>query len=384
MTFENIRILQLANEPGPLRLFVLPVCDALKARGAQVELACMKVGANFVPLEKAGYPLHAIDPASWSKPLDVVRVYRSVRRILKAGRYDLMVVHTPVMSWIARYASRSLVGAAMYVAHGLPFTPRQPWHVRTMLRMIEQFAGRYTDAILVMNEIDEQACRRHRLTKRGGFCKKIPGVGVDVDFYAQPMDDETRRAIDAEFALRSDKPLLLYLGRFIPDKRPGDILELARRLGERADFLLAGEGPMWNEIAHEAKRIGPHVHVIGWTDKSADLVRRYTLALFPSVYREGLPRFLLEASAAGKPAIAYDVRGSSDVIQPDTTGMLLPPGDVDAFCRGSQALMDDADEASRLGENAKNHVRSFASKNSISMQLDAIERLLNISYEAKS
>ena len=77
-------------------------------------------------------------------------------------------------------------------------------------------------------------------------------------------------------------------------------------------------------------------------------------------------------------------RGSSDVIQPDTTGMLLPPGDVDAFCRHSQALMDDAAEASRLGENAKNHVRSFASENSISMQLDAIEKLLNISYEAKS
>ncbi|NLX98019.1 MAG: glycosyltransferase family 4 protein [Rhodopirellula sp.] len=311
-------------------------------------------------------------------------VYRHVRRLLKAGRYDLMVVHTPVISWIARYASRGLVGATMYVAHGLPFTPRQPWHVRTALRMIEQFAGRYTDAILVMNKIDENACKRYQLTRSGGFCMKIPGVGVNVDAYAQPLDDATRRQIDAEFALRPDKPLLLYLGRFIPDKRPGDILELARRLGDRADFLLAGEGPLWDQIAAEAQQIGPHVHVIGWTDKSADLVRRCTLALFPSVFREGLPRFLLEASAAGKPAIAYDVRGSSDVIQPDTTGMLLPPGDVDAFCRHSQALMDDAAEASRLGENAKNHVRSFASRNSVSMQLDAIEKLLNISSGAGS
>ncbi|NLW86771.1 MAG: glycosyltransferase family 4 protein [Planctomycetes bacterium] len=377
MTLENIRILQIANEAGPLRLFVLPVCDALKAQGAQVELACMEDGPNFAPLAAAGYPLHAIPRGSWKKPTHWVCVYRHVRRLLKAGRYDLMVVHTPVMSWIARYASRGLVGATMYVAHGLPFTPRQPWHVRTALRMIEQFAGRYTDAVLVMNEIDEHACRRYRLTRPGGFCMKIPGVGVNVDAYAQPLDDATRRQIDAEFALRPDKPLLLYLGRFIPDKRPGDILELARRLGDRADFLLAGEGPLWDQIAAEARKIGPHVHVIGWTDKSADLVRRCTLALFPSIFREGLPRFLLEAAAAGKPAIAYDVRGNCDVIQHGATGALVQPEDVDAFCSEALNLLDDPYTCQHLGAHAAGLIRQdFGIARSVQFQVDCIRTSL--------
>lgn len=377
MTFENIRILQIANEAGPLRLFVLPVCDALKAQGAQVELACMEGGPNYGPLAAAGYPLHALPRGSWKKPTDWVRVYSRVRQLLKSGKYDLMVVHTPVMSWIARYASRGLVGATMYVAHGLPFTPRQPWHVRTALRMIEQFAGRYTDAVLVMNEIDEHACRRYRLTKRGGFCMKIPGVGVNVDAYAQPLDDATRRQIDAEFALRPDKPLLLYLGRFIPDKRPGDILELARRIGDRADFLLAGEGPLWDQIAAEAEKIGPHVHVIGWTEKSADLVRRCTLALFPSIFREGLPRFLLEAAAAGKPAIAYDVRGNCDVIQHGATGALVQPEDVDAFCSETLNLLDDSYTCQQLGAHAAGLIcRDFGTARSVQFQVDCIRTSL--------
>ncbi|MBN1555974.1 MAG: glycosyltransferase [Phycisphaerae bacterium] len=374
---DHPRILQLANEAGPLRLFVLPVCDALQKAGADVELACMAGGPNFEPLRAAGYPLHALPRGQWKNPLACWRIYRGIRELFKQKRYDLLVVHTPVMSWLARLAARDCVGATIYVAHGLPFTARQPWYVRRLFLAVEKFAGRYTDAVLVMNREDEAACRRYRLTRPGGFCRRIPGVGVDVAAYEQPLDEKIRHELDEQFHLRSDKPLLLYLGRFIPAKRPGDILTLAERLGDRADIVMAGEGSMWEEIHERAKRLGPHVHVLGWTDRCVDLVRRCDIAVFPSVYREGLPRFLLEAAAAGKPAIAYDVRGSRDVIENNQTGLLIPPGDVEAFCNGVQMIIEKEEICRRMGRTGQERIaEQFTLQKSVTAQANAFEPFL--------
>lgn len=371
------RILQLANEAGPLRLFVLPVCDALRDAGAKVELACMAGGPNFEPLRAAGYPLHALPRGQWKNPWFCLRIYRAVRSLLRSGRYDLLVVHTPVMSWLARPAARGCVGATMYVAHGLPFTLRQPWYLRRLLLAVEKFASRYTDALLVMNREDEEACRNHRLTRPGGFCRRIPGVGVDVSAYEPPLEESARRELDEHFSLRSDKPLLLYLGRFLPAKRPGDILTLAERLGDSVDIVMAGEGPLWPEIRRQAERLGPHVHVRGWTDRCTDLLRRCDVAVFPSVYREGLPRFLLEAAAAGKPAVAYDVRGSRDVIEHGETGLLVGPGDVEAFCEVVQRLLADAALRRRLGEAARQRAAAeFSLSAAVAAQTTAVREVL--------
>lgn len=376
---DRPRILQLANEAGPLRLFVLPVCDALRDAGAEVELACMAGGPNFEPLRSAGYPLHALTPGRWNNPLACLRIYREVRSLLARGKFDLLVVHTPVMSWLARLAARGRVGATAYVAHGLPFTSRQPWYIRRLLLAVEKFAGRYTDALLVMNRQDEAACNTYRLTRPNGFCRRIPGVGVDTAAYDPPLDETARRELDEHFGLRSDKPLLLYLGRFIPAKRPGDLLTLAEKLGDGVEIVMAGEGSLWPEIADRARRLGPHVHVLGWTDRCVDLVRRCTVAVFPSVYREGLPRFLLEAAAAGKPAVAYDVRGSQDVIEHNQTGLLIPPGDAEAFCDAVKQLLTDETLRNRLGQAARQRAaEEFSLPAAVAAQTAAMKELLGV------
>jgi glycosyltransferase involved in cell wall biosynthesis len=155
------------------------------------------------------------------------------------------------------------------------------------------------------------------------------------------------------------------------------VLELARRTGPTADFILAGEGPLWKRIRRQASEIGANVRVLGWTDRIAPLVHRCTLAAFPSVYREGFPRFLLEAQAAGKPVVAYDVRGSRDAVDNGQTGLLVPPADVDAFCRAAQRVLADEDLRRRLGEAGQRRVREkFSLTASVGAQLSALAVVL--------
>jgi len=367
-----IRVLHLAKQAGTIRLFMLPVCAAMRDAGAEVELACMDSGPNYAALERTGFPLHGLPRGRWTSVRHVVRLYKQLERLFATQRYDVLIAHTPVMSWIGRLAARRRVPCVVYMAHGLPFVPQQGWLKRTLLRLVEKALSRYTDAIIVMNRIDREFCDTHLLTKQPGMCFSVPGVGVAVEQFAQPLTESQTSRLDSEYDLPTDKPLLLYLGRFVKPKGVDAVLECARRVGPKAVFLLAGEGPLWQAVRDEAQRIGPHVRVRGWTDDSVELMKRCDVAVFPSVYCEGLPRFLLEAQAAGKAAVAYDVRGSADAIDDGKTGRLIPRGDVDAFCSAVEDLLADPSARAAMGQGGRERVaRLFTIEASVLAQLDA-------------
>jgi len=374
----TLRILQISNYAGPLYCFMLPLCQALKKQGAEVELACMPGGALWEPLKSSGFKLHKLPSVRWSNLLGWWTIYRKLRLLLRTGKFDLMIVHTPAMSWIARPAACGLVPASIYFSHGLTFAPEQARIPHLVFRYIEQFMARYTDSIIVMNSDDEVACQRFRLTRKNGCCYYVPGVGVDVDAYNKQPTKQEIENLEQELGIEAGKPMVLFLGRFIKSKRPGDVLELARRIGSGVDFVLAGEGPLWKQIKKAADKIGSRVKVIEFTDKVSLLLARCSLVVLPSVFREGLPRVLLEAYAAGKPTVAYDVRGVRDIIEDGKTGFLAPPGDVTRFCEAVSSLLEDDELRVRMGRAGQKLVRArFSINASLSAILSAVTSCLS-------
>lgn len=127
---------------------------------------------------------------------------------------------------------------------------------------------------------------------------------------------------------------LLYLGRLVREKGLFEALEglqRARQAGAPATLVLAGSGP--DEAALRAAaaglRLGDAVHFAGpvfGADKLALLAAADAL-LFPT-YAEGLPYALLEAMAAGLPAITTPVGAIPDLIDDGVHGILVPPRDA--------------------------------------------------------
>jgi glycosyltransferase involved in cell wall biosynthesis len=90
-------------------------------------------------------------------------------------------------------------------------------------------------------------------------------------------------------------------------------------------------------------------------DVPAQLARMDVFAL-PSLY-EGLCYAVIEAQAAGVPVVATPVGGVPENVVPGETGVLVPPGDVQALGAAIVSLLDDPAEASRLADAARRRVR---------------------------
>ncbi len=69
--------------------------------------------------------------------------------------------------------------------------------------------------------------------------------------------------------------------------------------------------------------------------------------------REGLPRSLPQALAAGKPVIAFDVDGAREICLPGRTGILLTAGDADGLVEAVTGLLHDPPARHRMGRSGR-------------------------------
>ena len=91
---------------------------------------------------------------------------------------------------------------------------------------------------------------------------------------------------------------------------------------------------------------------------------RIDILTLPSLYKEGLPNVLLEAMSMGLPVISSRMAGVPEIVFDGETGYMTEPGDVEAFADAVVKLWSDKDAYKRMGENARNLMKTkFDKKN---------------------
>jgi glycosyltransferase involved in cell wall biosynthesis len=145
--------------------------------------------------------------------------------------------------------------------------------------------------------------------------------------------------------------------------------ELVRR-HPRIKFLLVGDGEWRAKFENMARALGLEKQFIFTGLIPPEQVSRYVGvmdALAHLSLREGLPRALPQALAAGKPVVAYDCDGAREVCLDDQTGFLLQPGDTNGLTDKLSLLADNAALRERLGQSGREFVR----------QNFSVERMVN-------
>ena len=87
--------------------------------------------------------------------------------------------------------------------------------------------------------------------------------------------------------------------------------------------------------------------------------RRSTIAVVPSICQDACPTVVMEAMACGKPVIGARIGGIVDLVEDGQTGLIVPPGDMDALRHAMGRLLADGDLRTRFGEAATRRVVQF-------------------------
>ena len=147
-----------------------------------------------------------------------------------------------------------------------------------------------------------------------------------------PVSDAERAAARARFDVAEQAYCIAVIGRLAAEKGHRVLLEAVRQV--RATVLVAGDGPLADELREEARLLD--VRFLGYLDDARDVFAAADVVAIPSL-TEGLPLTALEAMAAGRCVVASAV-GELPELLAGGAGVLVPAGDAAALSDALAAL----------------------------------------------
>jgi len=156
-------------------------------------------------------------------------------------------------------------------------------------------------------------------------------------------------------------PVVGSVGCLAPRKDYGTLLDALaelRRRGVPFTAMLVGDGPDRAMLEARATALGiaDAVQFLGERPDVERLLPGFDVFVLSS-REEGIPNALLEAMAAGRPAVVTDVGGNREVLRDGDTGWIVPAQSPAALADALAAVLGDPAEARRRGERARTDTR---------------------------
>lgn len=355
---------------------VLTVLDAFRLGGAETLVAQLGRVAGTAGLELDVLSLHGPSPEhSKLEPMlteagltprylgarrtfDPVAFQRLVAYIRRT-RPDIVHAHLELAMTLAVPAARlarvPVLGTFHQVHRAL--TGREA----ARERLAVEVATRSDGAIFVSDASRISFADRYRPGRDIPSSWLVVHNGIDVDQFTPPPDGTrpplppdlsaivgSARLVTIVAALRGFKGILHAIRAWpiVLDRHPD------------ARLLLVGTGDQEASLRAEVGRLrlGESVIFAGMRTDIPEVMRASEILVLPSIYGENLPTVLMEAGACGRPVVASDVGGISDIVADGVTGLLTAPGDSAGVGRAVNELLDDPARADALGRAARERI----------------------------
>lgn len=260
---------------------------------------------------------------------------------------------------------------------GIMFSDYNPSRLKKVLIPLLRWGMNIPNiAVIFQNHEDEALFSKLGISKRADV-HFIKGSGVNLSDYPG--------------VARSDgNPLrVVFAGRMVRDKGVVDLIKAAEILRPKyegkVEFSLCGSlsSNIFGLKRQELDTLcdGRYIRYEGYCE---DMPRRFTnsdVLCFPSYYREGVPKAVIDASAAGLPVITCDSTGCRDTVDDGVNGFLVAPQSPEQVAEKLDILLSDADLRREMGRNSRLRAeRDYDVNKVVSAHLDIYNRL----YDSRS
>jgi glycosyltransferase involved in cell wall biosynthesis len=285
-------------------------------------------------------------------------------------RPHIVHTHTAKAGFLGRLAAVLAPGPRPIIVHTYHGHVLEGYFGRrttAIYRFLERSLATVSDCLIGVSRATVDDLVRLGVAGRERF-RMIP-IGLDLERFKQP-DLELAAALRWDCGAGEREVLAAYVGRLVPIKRVDLVLRAvaeARRQAAQLRLVVAGDGERRQELERLADQLGLRdvVTFLGYVSDSSRVAAAADIAILASD-NEGTPVALIEAAAAGRPAVATAVGGVPEVVVPGA-GLLVPRGDHGALADALVRFARDPSLRTRMGACARENVlRQFS-----------IERLLN-------
>jgi len=294
-----------------------------------------------------------------------------------AAAHDLAGLEVAPLRRLHRARGVDLLHAHGYKAGALALPYARRWRVPLVVTWHNAVLGRGRQAVL--------GHLLQRLVARGADLT----LGASSDLVTQARRCGARRAELAPVAaprlgpprvpraehraalgLAQDELVVLTLGRLAPQKNLGMVLDVARALVEepRVAFLLAGDGPLREELAARVRRDGSRVRLLGAVADVATLLAAADVALLTSTW-EARALVAQEALQAGLPLVSTRVGGIEELV--GDAAVLVEPGDDAAVVRVLRKALAAPDRLADLRAAGRRRAASWPDEEQVARSLAA-------------
>lgn len=309
------------------------------------------------------------------RPLDDLLALIDLIRVVRAFRPDIVETHTAKAGMLGRLAAllgRRQRPIVIHTYHGHVLRGYFGPLKTRVFKSIERGLARVSDRLIGVSEATVDELVELEVAPRAKFA--VVPLGLELDpFLALGLDPD--RSFREEIGVGSDEVLFTYTGRLVPIKRPELMLRSlarARESGAAARVAVVGDGLPRPQLERLAQSLGcaSAVDFLGYRRDLPRIAAGSDAALLTSD-NEGTPVALIEAAAAGRPAVATAVGGVPDIVI-EGTGLLAPLGDESAIAARIARISSEPDLRRKMGARARKHV---AEKFTAARLLDDVDLL---------
>jgi glycosyltransferase involved in cell wall biosynthesis len=293
-------------------------------------------------------------------------------RLVRAQRPDLLFLSGPKSNLLGRLAARwTGVPAVLRLNNALP-------EAAGMVLLQRHLASGTAAAVAVSKAVQQWASCHYAMPQER---IRVVHDGRDVDRFAMPAPD-ARARIRRELDIQADAALVGLIGRVVASQKGQDLMIRLmpglRRRHPDAVLVIVGEGPDLEACRRLAARLELRnsVRFTGPRADIPDLLAAVDVAVVPSLVEEAFGFVALEASAAGRPVVAFRSGGLAEVVVHEGTGLLVPKGDAGGLVDAIVRVLDDHALACRLGENGRRHAAAFTVARNVQGLTDVFEEVV--------
>ncbi|GEN29593.1 glycosyl transferase [Halovibrio variabilis] len=331
----------------------------IKSRGWSVAAAVPS--ADYLSeVENLGIPIyHFAMGRTGMNPLHDMKTLLSLRQLIKTCKPAAVFGYNIKPVIYGSLAAKSAGVPRIYsmitgLGHAFTADKKQKKHVRMIASFLYRSALLFNKKVFFQNPDDIQEFLDRGILKNATKVVRVYGSGVNREQYP-PV------------ALPDGKVTFLYIGRLLREKGITEFCEAATQV--KADYpqaqfvAVGGHDPTLphacsNSDLERWKSAGD-VEFVGNVSDVRPWIEQGTVFVFPSYYREGTPRCVLEAMSMGRPIITTDSPGCRETVLRGENGILVPPRDAEAVATAMQRFLNNPQLAAQMGEASIRFVEEY-------------------------